>query len=92
MNECMEWLHRAVPATRSLGLRSPIATLVALGYVLAHGTSAASLQVVSSSLASAGVLAGPHFWTLMLPTTSRVTRTVYEGLHGRSLLPFSSIS
>eukprot|EP00438_Fugacium_kawagutii_P012016 Skav225324 [mRNA] locus=scaffold891:259200:261839:- [translate_table: standard] len=82
MNECMEWFHNSVPNSRALELSSPIATLVALGFVLAHGVSAAALQMATTSLASAGVLQGPHYWSLMLPTTTRVTRAVYEGLVG----------
>lgn len=77
-----DWMAPMLPRAVVCNLDSPVATLVALGFLLSATASPLLLQVSATAAASAGVEDGPHLWSIMLPTTTRVTPVVYESLVG----------
>lgn len=53
--------------------------LLAFHFLLTHAASIITLKTATTALAAAGIEEGPYQW---LPTTTRVTKVVYESLVG----------
>ena len=77
-----DWFANLLPEARWLDLTSPIASMLAMGLLLAQDNSPIDCHIAVTTLAAAGLEPGPHHWSLMFPTTSRVPPIVYESLVG----------
>ena len=79
-------LHPLSPAcssprtvTSSVDLELPEGLLVGLGHAATGSDSPLDFRQAQSAAERSGV-AGPHYWSLMLPTSARVSQEVYEPL------------